>query len=113
MTKSELIEKIVTKFAQVSRKDTEIIVNTIFDTMIEALKKGDRIEIRGFGSFHIRTRKAREGRNPKSGQAVHVPEKRVPFFKVGRGLKERINLPPVPAEAPREPSGSGSGAEQT
>ncbi len=107
MTKSDLIDRISRKFSQVSRRDTEIIVDTIFDILTDALRGGDRIEIRGFGSFHIRTRKAREGRNPKSGQIVSIPEKKIPFFKVGKTLKDRINTPgppsPEPAVSPQEP----------
>lgn len=103
MTKSELIEKIATKFPHVSRRDTEVIIKTIFGTLIDALRKGDRIEIRGFGSFQIRVRKAREGRNPKSGQIAHIPEKRIPFFKVGKSLKERVNVQPLSLQVQQNP----------
>jgi len=75
----------------ISKKDTEIVVNTIFDAMTEALKGGERIEIRGFGSFQVKVREAREGRNPKTGEEVHIPAKRTPFFKVGKDLRERVN----------------------
>mgnify|MGYP001149792213 CR=1 FL=1 len=103
MTKSELIEKIATRYPHVSLKDAEVIVKTIFGTLADALKKGERIEIRGFGSFQIRVRKAREGRNPKSGQIAHIPEKRVPFFKVGKTLKERVNISPLSPQAQQNP----------
>jgi len=90
MTKSDLIERVAIKVPHVSKKDTETVVNTIFDCMTEALRKGDRIEIRGFGSFQVKVREAREGRNPKTGEEVKIPAKRTPFFKVGKELKERI-----------------------
>ena len=91
MTKRELIEKLADDVKSLSLKDAELIVNTIFDTMTEALATGDRIEIRGFGSFQVKERRAREGRNPRTGDKVHVEEKRVPFFKVGKELKERVD----------------------
>ena len=91
MTKSELVEKLVEVNAVLSRKESEVVVNLIFDSMCEALKKGDKVEIRGFGSFTIREREAREARNPKSGDMVKIPEKRTPFFKTGKELRERVN----------------------
>ncbi len=91
MTKSELVEKIAEKCENCSRKDIETVVNTIFDSMRDALIRGERIEIRGVGSFTVRTRNAREGRNPKTGAVVHIAEKRVPYFKVGKELRERVN----------------------
>lgn len=90
MTKSDLIERVAERVPHISKKDTETVVNTIFDSMTEALRNGDRIEIRGFGSFQVKTREAREGRNPKTGDEVRIPAKRAPFFKVGKELKERI-----------------------
>ncbi len=72
-------------------RDVEVIVNTIFDSMADSLRRGDRIEIRGFGSFEVRIRKPRLGRNPKTGMSVNVGERRVPFFKVGKELRERVN----------------------
>jgi integration host factor subunit beta len=83
MTKAELIEE-VAKVATLTKKETELIVNTVFDNITEALSKGDKVELRGFGSFRIRQRNSRKGRNPKTGDSVSVPEKRVPFFKVGK-----------------------------
>ncbi|MCH6563297.1 MAG: integration host factor subunit beta [Myxococcales bacterium] len=91
MTKSDLIERVAARLPHISKKDTEIVVNTIFDSMTEALRRSDRIEIRGFGSFQVKIREAREGRNPKTGEEVKIPAKRTPFFKVGKELKERID----------------------
>ncbi len=93
MTKRQLIEKLAQKVEGLSLKDAELVVDTIFQAMTEALAKGERIEIRGFGSFEVRTRKAKMGRNPKTGEKVFVPEKRVPFFKVGKELRMRVNKP--------------------
>jgi len=90
MTKSDLIERVSVRVPHISKKDTETVVNTIFDSMTESLMHGDRIEIRGFGSFQVKIREAREGRNPKTGEEVKIPAKRTPFFKVGKELKERI-----------------------
>ncbi len=91
MNKSDLIEALAKKLPNLAARDVEVIVNTIFDGMTEALASGDRIEIRGFGSFEVRIRKPRLGRNPKTGQSVSVGERRVPFFKVGKELRERVD----------------------
>lgn len=91
MTKSELIEEVARQAPDISKRDVEIIVNTIFDSMTTALARHDRIEIRGFGSFIAKPRRAREGRNPRTGAKVHVPQKWVPFFTVGKELRKRIN----------------------
>ena len=91
MNKSDLIELVGKKLPNLAARDAEVIVNTIFDSMTNALKKNDRIEIRGFGSFEVRTRKPRVGRNPKTGEPVEVDEHRVPFFKTGRELREMVN----------------------
>lgn len=91
MTKSELIRSIAERLPHMPAKDLEVVVNTIFDTMTHALGVGDRIEIRGFGSFTVRERRARLGRNPKTGEAIDVPSKRVPFFTVGHELKRRVD----------------------
>ncbi len=90
MTKSELIETVANKL-KLPKGKAELIVNCIFDSMEESLKRGERIEIRGFGSFEIRHYKAYEGRNPRTGDKVDVRPKRLPFFKVGKELKERVN----------------------
>jgi integration host factor subunit beta len=91
MTKSGLIQVVAGKMPHLSARDVEIVVNTIFDAMTHALDVGDRIEIRGFGSFSVRHRRARQGRNPKTGESIAVPPKRVPFFTVGHELKKRVN----------------------
>ncbi|NTV49518.1 MAG: integration host factor subunit beta [Geobacteraceae bacterium] len=91
MTKSELIEKVVQSHGILNIKVSEIVVNTVFDSIEEALKSGDKVEIRGFGSFTIRERLGREARNPKSGEVVRIPSKKTPFFKTGKELKERVN----------------------
>jgi integration host factor beta subunit len=91
MTKSELIEKVVQSHEMLNVRVSEIVVNTVFDSIEEALKSGDKVEIRGFGSFTIRERLGREARNPKSGEVVRIPSKKTPFFKTGKELKERVN----------------------
>jgi integration host factor subunit beta len=91
MTKSELIEKVVQSHIVLTAKTSEIVVNTVFDSIEEALTSGDKVEIRGFGSFTIRERLGREARNPKSGEVVRIPSKKTPFFKTGKELKERVN----------------------
>ncbi|MBM4141364.1 MAG: integration host factor subunit beta [Nitrospira sp.] len=91
MTKSVLIEKISEKVGSLTRKQTEIVVETVFDTMKEALSTGDKIEIRGFGNFRLKNRRPRIARNPKTGEKVEVPGKRVLHFKAGKGLREAMN----------------------
>lgn len=91
MNKSDLIEILTRRLPNLAGRDVEVIVNTIFESMTDALGHGDRIEIRGFGSFEVRTRKPRIGRNPKTGMSVEVDERNVPFFKVGKELRERVN----------------------
>jgi len=91
MTKSELIERINQKVPRIPKRQVEIIVQTIFDAMLGALQRQQRIEIRGFGSFAIKTRRPRQGRNPKTGQTVHVPSRRAPYFTVGKELRDRLN----------------------
>ncbi len=91
MTKRDLIDEVNRKFPHFSRHDSEVIINSIFDSMIDAMGHGERIEIRGFGSFVVKHRRAREGRNPKSGAVVSVSAKKVPFFKVGKELKLRVD----------------------
>jgi integration host factor subunit beta len=91
MTKRDLIEEVVKQFPQFSRRDAEVMVNAVFDGMGDSLRRGDRIEIRGFGSFVVKPRQARQGRNPKTGNLVTVAAKRVPFFKVGKELKLRVD----------------------
>ena len=91
MTKAQLIEKVSEQLKVMTKRQTEIIVNTVFNSIKEALAKGDKIEIRGFGSFRLRNRKMRDGRNPKTGTSVVVPAKRVPFFKAGKELKQLVD----------------------
>jgi integration host factor subunit beta len=90
MTKADLVEK-VTRLGDLTRRDGEVIVETIFDSVITALQGGDKIEIRGFGSFRIRQRNPRIGRNPKTGERVEVPAKRVPYFKPSKELRDLVN----------------------
>lgn len=91
MTKSALIEKVAEKAGDLTRAQVEIIVDTVFESMQSALIKGDKVEIRGFGNFRLKTRKPREARNPKTGEQVQVPAKKVLFFRVGKELKEMLN----------------------
>ena len=90
MTKADLVEE-VARVTQLTRKDSEVIVDTLFESVIKALKAGDKLEVRGFGSFRVRQRNARVGRNPKTGEKVEVPAKRVPYFKPSKELKDLIN----------------------
>lgn len=92
MTKAELVEK-VTALGDLTRRDGEVIVDAMFEAVIGALRAGDKIEIRGFGSFRTRQRKPRIGRNPKTGAKVDVPAKRVPFFKPSKELRDMMNPP--------------------
>ena len=91
MTKSDLIARLAERFPQLVAKDADFAVKMILDAMSDALVKGDRIEIRGFGSFSLNYRPPRVGRNPKSGEKVDVPEKWVPHFKAGKELRERVD----------------------
>jgi integration host factor subunit beta len=90
MTKSELIDAVARR-TQITKSRAELVVNCVFDSMTSALERGEGIEIRGFGSFTVREYKPYSGRNPRTGRAVPVPEKRLPFFKVGKELKELVN----------------------
>jgi integration host factor subunit beta len=85
----------VARVTELTRKDSEVIVDTLFESVIEALKAGDKLEVRGFGSFRVRQRNARVGRNPKTGEKVEVPAKRVPYFKPSKELKDLINHKPA------------------
>ncbi|MGB1398777.1 MAG: integration host factor subunit beta [Candidatus Puniceispirillaceae bacterium] len=91
MTKSELIARLAELNPSLYHRDLEQLVNTVFDTITEALENGDRVELRGFGAFSLRERKARVGRNPRTGESVHVDAKTVPSFKMGKGMRERLN----------------------
>jgi integration host factor subunit beta len=102
MTKRGLIEEVAKLYPRFSRREAEVMVNAIFGTMADALRHEERIEIRGFGSFVVKHRRSREGRNPKTGRTVSVAAKRVPFFKVGKELRLRVDGQLVTA-ADREP----------
>jgi integration host factor subunit beta len=103
MTKADLIEE-VSRIAEMTRRDSEVIVETIFESIIGSLHKGDKIEIRGFGSFRTRQRKSRVGRNPKTGERVEVPAKKIPFFKPSKELKDVVNASgPAAVPAVAEP----------
>ncbi len=91
MTKSELIEAVSARVKSFSKKDVEVIVDSLFNSMTESLSRGEKVEIRGFGSFKIKEREGRQGRNPKSGENIFIEPKRVPFFKAGKEIRERIN----------------------
>ena len=99
MTKADLIDE-VSKLAELTRKDSEVIVETIFDSIVRSLRVGDKIEIRGFGSFRTRQRQARVGRNPKTGARVEVPAKKIPYFKPSKELKDIVNNSSAPPPAP-------------
>jgi len=99
MTKADLIDE-VSRLAELTRKDSEVIVETIFDSVVRSLRAGDKIEIRGFGSFRTRQRKPRVGRNPKTGERVEVPAKKIPFFKPSKELKDLVNDGAATAVAP-------------
>lgn len=90
MTKAELVDE-VGREAALTRKHSEVIVEAVFSTIVEALQRGDKIELRGFGSFRVRRRGSRTGRNPKTGEGVVVPAKKVPYFKPGKELRELLN----------------------
>ena len=91
MTRSELIAKLAAKNPTLYHRDIERLVATILDEVSAALERGNRVELRGFGAFSVRERKARVGRNPSTGTSVQVSEKKVPFFKMGKGMRERLN----------------------
>ena len=90
MTKADIVEQ-VSREAEMTKKDAEQLVEIVFDSIVGSLNKGEKIELRGFGSFRVRERNARKGRNPKTGAAVSIPAKRVAYFKPGKELKELIN----------------------
>ncbi|MCA0271063.1 MAG: integration host factor subunit beta [Proteobacteria bacterium] len=91
MIRSELIQKISEENPHLFQRDVERIVNTIFEEIVEAMARGDRVELRGFGAFSVKQRDARTGRNPRTGESVPVDEKHVPFFKTGKLLRDRLN----------------------
>lgn len=91
MTRSELLQRLADENPHLFRRDVERIVDTVFQEIIEAMARGDRVELRGFGAFSVKKRDARNGRNPKTGEAVDVDRKYVPFFKTGKLLRDRLN----------------------
>lgn len=91
MIKSELLAKLVDAHPNLMQRDIERIVNTVFDEVIDALSRGDRVELRGFGTFSVKTRPGRTGRNPRTGESVEVDAKTVPYFKTGKELRDRLN----------------------
>ncbi len=91
MTKAQIIEKVSDQVTTLTKRQAEIVVNTMFNCIRDSLLRGDKTEIRGFGSFRLRSRRMKEGRNPKTGATVAVPAKNVPFFKAGKELKEVLN----------------------
>lgn len=91
MIKSELLSKLVESHPNLLQRDIERIVNTVFDEVIDALSRGDRVELRGFGTFSVKTRPSRTGRNPRTGTSVDVEAKSVPYFKTGKELRDRLN----------------------
>ena len=106
-TKSDLIELLSAR-AKLPRPTAELVIDIVFDQMISAMKRGERIEIRGFGSFEVRHYKAYQGRNPRTGESVHVPPKKLPFFKVGKELRERVNRGPNPGAETTAPDDSNA-----
>jgi integration host factor subunit beta len=107
MTRSDLVEALAEKFGQLTQRDTELAVKLVLDAMSDALARGHRIEIRGFGSFSINRRPPRMGRNPRSGEQVTIPEKLVPHFKPGKALRESVDASsPVEAGAPSVTDGA-------
>ena len=108
MTKSELIDAVAQR-TKITKSRAEQVVNCVFESMTQALERGEGIEIRGFGSFTVRKYKAYEGRNPRTGETVHVAEKRLPFFKVGKELKELVNTGIDPLTGKPPPNWTGRG----
>ncbi|MDT7602397.1 MAG: integration host factor subunit beta [Acidobacteriota bacterium] len=107
MTKAELVED-VARAAELTKKDAERLVEIVFESIIDTLNGGEKIELRGFGSFRVRERGARRGRNPKTGDPVDIPAKRVPYFKPGKELKELINDPHAGANLSAHTDGGAS-----
>jgi len=112
LTKADLIEEVL-KVTELPRKESETIVETIFDSIIEAIQKGEKIEIRGFGSFRTRQRRGRVGRNPKTGEKVEVPAKRIPFFKPSKELKDFVNSAEAAAMTSAAESAAASSVNST
>src|SRR5947207_5604815 len=105
MTKAELVDE-VARVVGLTKKQAETIVNIVFDSIVESLRAGQKIELRGFGSFRLRSRKSRTGRNPKTGEKVEVPSKKIPYFKPGKELKELINRAVAEVVGSGQPTGT-------
>jgi len=111
MTKAEMVERVSSKI-NLTKKDTERVVNIVFGNIISALSEGDKVELRGFGCFRVRARDSRDGRNPRTGDKVKIPSKKVPFFKAGKALREMVdNIVDAPADAGF--SGDGNASESS
>ena len=108
MTKADLIEE-VSRVVEMTRRESEVIVEAIFDSIVRSLRSGDKIEIRGFGSFRTRQRKPRVGRNPKTGDRVEVPAKKIPFFKPSKELRDLVNPGESSSRTQKAGHGPGSG----
>jgi integration host factor subunit beta len=111
MTKAELVDE-VARVVQLTKKQAETIVNIVFDSIVDSLRAGQKIELRGFGSFRLRSRKSRTGRNPKTGEKVEVPSKKIPYFKPGKELKELINKAMAEAEAAEVAEGGAAASAE-
>ena len=111
MTKAELVDE-VARVVQLTKKQAETIVNIVFDSIVDSLRAGQKIELRGFGSFRLRSRKSRTGRNPKTGEKVEVPSKKIPYFKPGKELKELINKAMAEAEAAEAVEGGAAASAE-
>jgi integration host factor subunit beta len=111
MTKRELIEEVVNARSHLPRREVEALVNGVFGSLTDALARGERIEIRGFGSFIVKRRNAREGLNPKTGEVVNVTAKRVAFFKAGKELKQRVDRRPLSFDSPAAAAASASAGQ--
>ena len=109
MTKAELVEE-VSRVSDLTKKHSELIVDSVFQSIVDALHRGEKIELRGFGSFRLRRREPRKGRNPKTGDKVDVPPKKVPYFKPGKELKDLINQAPMSPDGPPAPGDDGGDA---
>ena len=110
MIKSELVQRLAQANPHLYQRDVERIVGTIFEEISQALANGDRVELRGFGAFSVKTRPARTGRNPRTGEPVEVEAKCVPFFKTGKELRERLNKRPLGTTAANDETGTGDGS---
>jgi integration host factor subunit beta len=112
MTKADLIEE-VSRVVEVTRKESEVIVETIFESVVKSLRAGEKVEIRGFGSFRTRERQGRVGRNPKSGDRVEVPAKTIPYFKPSKELRDVVNGGPPPPAQPVAGDTAGGPADDS